>query len=85
MFSFFLDLKLPLRCIYKKNREARDMYVNVENVNFACIQKPPVINYCSLNKRVVLCGGLRHRRGQCAGMNAYKLGGTQNGSHAGIY
>ena len=26
MFSFFLDLKLPLRCIYKKNREARDMY-----------------------------------------------------------
>ena len=33
MFSFFLDLKLPLRCIYKKNREARDMYVNVENVN----------------------------------------------------
>ena len=23
MFSFFLDLKLPLRCIYKKNREAR--------------------------------------------------------------
>ena len=35
MFSFFLDLKLPLRCIYKKNREARDMYVNVENVNFA--------------------------------------------------
>ena len=40
MFSFFLDLKLPLRCIYKKNREARDMYVNVENVNFAYDKKP---------------------------------------------
>ena len=39
MFSFFLDLKLPLRCIYKKNREARDMYVNVENVNFAYDKK----------------------------------------------
>ena len=37
---FFLDLKLPLRCIYKKNREARDMYVNVENVNFAYDKKP---------------------------------------------
>lgn len=31
---------IQARCIYKKNREARDMYVNVENVNFAYDKKP---------------------------------------------
>ena len=37
---FDISKLLPLRCIYKKNREARDMYVNVENVNFAYDKKP---------------------------------------------